>query len=138
MAIRGKVIFVGQMTDGTRKKDGQPWKKQEYVIETDGQYPKKVAFSLMNDKIDKAAIQMGQTLEVDVDAQSREYNGKWYTELTAWRVSNLGIVQQPQNMNSVYQQQAPQGYAPTATPTNQFGQPAQTSAVPSSSEDLPF
>lgn len=137
MAIRGKVIFVGQMIGGNRKSDGQAWKKQEFAIETEGQYPKKVAFSVMNDRIDKAAIQMGQTLEIEVDAQSREYNGKWYTELTAWKVNNLGFVQQPQNQQAVYQQEAPQGYEATAKPTNQFGQSAKTSAVPEK-DDLPF
>lgn len=122
--IRGKVIAVGQKMEGVSKSKGTSWKKQEYVIETEGKYPKKVAFSLMNDKIDLAAIQMGQTIEVEVDAQSREYNGRWYTELTAWRVNNLGVVNTPQYQQSVYQQTAPQGYAPTQTaqPVNTFGQ----------------
>lgn len=108
MPIKGKIIHIGASYNGTRKSDGQPWKKQEFVMETVGQYPKKVAFSLMNDKIDKAAIQMGDYLEIEVDAQSREYNGKWYTELTAWKVykpGNAGM----SNPN-VYQQQPPQGY----------------------------
>lgn len=136
--IRGQVIFVGQLQSGVGKNSGKQWQKQEYVIQTDGQYPKKVAFSLLNDKIQQANIQMGQTIEVEVDAQSREYNGKWYTELTAWRVNNLSaapaqMYQQPVQNQNVYQQSAPQGYtaAQNPQPANPFGQPA-------SSGDMPF
>ncbi len=137
--IRGQVIFVGQLQSGVGKNSGKQWQKQEYVIQTDGQYPKKVAFSLLNDKIQQANIQMGQTIEVEVDAQSREYNGKWYTELTAWRVNNLGnaapaqTYQQPVQNQNVYQQTAPQGYtaAQNPQPANPFGQPE-------SSGDMPF
>lgn len=113
MAIQGRVIYVGQIQTGVSKNSGKTWRKQEYAIETQGQYPKKVAFSVMNDKIEQFNIQMGLTIDIDVDAQSREYNGKWYTELTAWRVNNLGMTNQPQNNNPVAQQQAPQGYQST-------------------------
>jgi hypothetical protein len=121
MAIRGKVCTIGQLQSGVSKTKGTPWKKQEFVIETEGQYPKKVAFSMMNDKIDNANIQMGQTIEIEVDAQSREYNGRWYTELTAWRVNNLGFTAAPQQQ-AVYQQQAPQGYQQPTYPQQQAPQ----------------
>lgn len=137
MSIRGKVIAVGQLKSGNRKSDGQPWKKQEYVIETEGQYPKKVAFSIMNDRIDQANIQPGNVVEIEIDAQSREYNGRWYTELTAWKVNNLGYVQTPQNQQPIYQQTAPQGYAPSVTPTNQFGQPIQQTRA-NVNDEMPF
>lgn len=127
--IRGQVVFVGQLQQGIGKTSGKEWKKQEYAIQTDGQYSKKVAFSLMNDKIAQANIQMGQTIEIEIDAQSREYQGKWYTELTAWRVNNLGNAPQQfgqpnAQSQSVYQQSAPQGY--------------QQPAPPPSSSDMPF
>lgn len=133
--IRGKVIFTGQRAEGVSKA-GKAWKKQQFVIETEGQYPKKVAFFLMNDKLEAANLQMGNTVEVEVDAQSREYNGKWYTELTAWRVNNIGNIApqyaQPMQNQSVYHQTAPQGYAPTQTaqPVNPFG--------PTNSDEMPF
>lgn len=109
MSITGQVIFVGPLSEGVSKK-GNPWKKQEYVIQTDEQYPKKVAFSILNDKIAQAQIQMGHTVEIKVNAQSREYQGKWYTELTAWRINNKGVVSAPHQGQPVYQQEAPQGY----------------------------
>ena len=141
---RGIVIAIGQKSNGLRKSDGQPWTRQEYVIETGGKYPKKVAFSLMNEKIEKANIQLGQTIEIDADAQSREYNGKWYTEIIAWKVENYGVVQPVANQQPGYQQTAPQGYAPSVKPVNQFGQPvnqygqAVQTAPAADNNDIPF
>ena len=63
------------------------WKKQEYVIETAGQIPRKVCFSLWGDKIEQFNIQEGLEMEVMFDLESREYNGRWYTEIKAWKVS---------------------------------------------------
>lgn len=128
MPIKGKIIAVGAMFNGTRKSDGQPWKKQEYVLETAGQYPKKVAFNVMNDKIDKAALQVGHSVEIDVDASSREYNGRWYTELTAWRINNMGVVNNVEQ-RPVYEQQAPEGYSAAQT---------QPTPTPNTNDSFPF
>lgn len=111
--IRGRVIFVGQPVSGTSKA-GKQWSKQEFAIETEGQYPKKVAFGVMNNKF---TMCVGDVVEIEVDAQSREYNGKWYTELTCWRCNNQGNQPAPPQ-NPVYQQQPPQGYAQPAYPQN--------------------
>lgn len=120
MAIQGRIIHIGAKAEGISKTKGTPWKKQEYVLETSGQYPKKVAFSIMNEKIDQAGIQIGHDVEIEVDAQSREYNGKWYTELMAWKIRNLTNPQPSQYpQSSGYQQSAPQGYS-----APQYSQPA--------------
>lgn len=112
--VRGKIIAIGQHFEGVSRTKGTPWKKQEYVLETDEQYPTKLAFYVMNDKIDTANIQIGQTVEIELKASSREYNGRWYTEITAWKVNNIGFVggtTSPQTESRpVYQQQPPQGY----------------------------
>lgn len=111
MAIKGKIIYIGHTESGTSRA-GKPWRKQLFVLDTEGQYPKKVAFYVMNDNIEKSAIQMGQTVEVEIDIESREYQGKWYTNNgTAWKVTNLGFIQGYQQPQPVYQQQAPQGYS---------------------------
>lgn len=61
--------------------------KQEYVLETHDQYPKKVCFQLFGaDRIAQAAIQPGEELTVSFDIESREYMGKWYTNINAWKV----------------------------------------------------
>lgn len=132
MAIQGKIIVVGAKAEGISKTKGTPWKKQEYVLETSGQYPKKVAFYIMNDKIDQAGIQVGHDVEIEVDAQSREYNGKWYTELNAWKIRNLSNPQPSQYPNSnAYQQTAPQGYS-----APQYSQPAPQPSI--NDDSIPF
>ena len=42
------------------------------------------------DKIDQFNLQQGEAVEVSVDLESREYNGRWYTDVKAWKVSRPG------------------------------------------------
>lgn len=63
-----------------------PWRKQEFVLETGGKYPKQVCLVMWGDNIDQFAIQEGETINAHIDLQSREYNGRWYTDVKAWRV----------------------------------------------------
>ncbi|WP_018341661.1 DUF3127 domain-containing protein [Cytophaga aurantiaca] len=88
MEISGKIVALlpGQSGQG---KNGT-WKKQEYILETTGQYPKKVCFSIWGDKIDQFAVKQGETVEISFDVESREYNQRWYTELRAFRVTKQG------------------------------------------------
>ena len=88
MDISGKIIEVlpeksGQSASGT-------WRKQEYVLETEGQYPRKVCFMAWGDKIDQFQIKHGEQITVAVDLESREYNGRWYTDVKAWKVTRPG------------------------------------------------
>lgn len=86
MEIRGTIIQVIPEQSGTSARG--PWRKQEYVLETQADYPKKICFIVWGDKIDQFAIRQGQQLSVDVDLESREYNGRWYTDVRAWRVTS--------------------------------------------------
>ena len=88
MEINGKIIErlpekSGESANGT-------WRKQEYILETNSQYPKKVCFMAWGEKIDQFAIKQGENLVVSVDLESREYNGRWYTDVKAWKVSRDG------------------------------------------------
>ena len=75
MEITGKIIQVLPEVGGVSKA-GNEWKKQEYVLETHDQYPKKVCFQIFGaDKIAQAAIQPGEELTVSFDIDSREYQG---------------------------------------------------------------
>ena len=89
MEINGKIIEllpekIGQSANGQ-------WRKQEYILETDGQYPKKICFMAWGDKIGQFNIQQGENIVVSVDLESREYNGRWYTDVKAWQVSRHGV-----------------------------------------------
>lgn len=88
MELKGKVIQLLPMQTGMGKK-GQ-WKKQEFIVETQTQYPKKVCLSTWGDKIDQFNITAGDLVNVSVDLESREYNGRWYTEARAWKIEKTG------------------------------------------------
>ena len=70
-------------------KNGQ-WKKQDIIVETDGQYPKKVCISLWGEKFDRNLLNVGNKLTISFDIESREFNGKWYTDVKAWKVESAG------------------------------------------------
>lgn len=88
MEINGKIIEVLEEQSGQSAKG--TWRKQQYILETADQYPKKVCFMVWGDKIDDFAIKEGQDLEVSVDIESREFNGRWYTDVKAWKVQQTG------------------------------------------------
>jgi len=88
LELTGKITQVLPEKSGTSARG--PWRKQEYVIEIPGDYPKQVCFMVWGDKIDQFSIQPGQDVTVHVDLESREYNGRWYTDVKAWRVDPAG------------------------------------------------
>jgi len=88
LEISGKIVEILEVKSG-QSANGE-WRKQEYVLETEAQYPKKVCFMAWGDKIDQFNIQQGETVEVSIDLESREYNGRWYTDVKAWKVSRNG------------------------------------------------
>lgn len=86
MEIQGTIIEVlesvtGEGANGT-------WTKLGYVLETGGQYPKKVAFDVWNEEIPKPVV--GDSVKAQIDVESREYNGKWYTNVKAFAITVEG------------------------------------------------
>ena len=88
MEINGKIIELLPLQSGESAKG--PWRKQQYILETDDQYPKKICFMVWSDKIDELAIKQGENLVVSIDIESREFNGRWYTDVKAWKVTRAG------------------------------------------------
>lgn len=86
MEITGKIIAVLPERGGISK-TGNEWKTQEYVLETQEQYPRKVCFNVFgSDKIAQFNIQAGEEMTVSFDINAREYNGRWYNDIRAWKV----------------------------------------------------
>lgn len=85
MEIQGKIIFALPEQGGTSKA-GKEWRKREYVLETQETYPKKVCFNLFGDRIDQYPIAIGDIVTVSYDLESREFNGRWYTDVRAYKV----------------------------------------------------
>ena len=85
MEIKGKIIEILPEKSG-QSANGE-WRKQEYVLETESSYPKKICFMAWGDKIGEFNLKQGENVEVSIDLESREYNGRWYTDVKAWRVN---------------------------------------------------
>jgi hypothetical protein len=88
MQLTAKLIQVLPLQTGSGK-NGQ-WKKQDIIVETEGQYPKKVCISIWGDKINESQLQVGAQLSISFDVESREYNGRWYTDVKAWKIEPAG------------------------------------------------
>ena len=129
LTISGRIVSVLPLQQG-ESKAGKPWQKQEYILDTGGQFPRKVCFSLFGDYLTKFPLQVGQDVAASIDIESREWNSKWYTEVRAWNVTYAS--QQPQLQAQVAPQ--PQVAQPVqSTPPQQ-----QPSTQPQAADDLPF
>ena len=84
--VVGKVIVVMQVESGVSKA-GSAWKNQSFVIETAEQYPKKICFSMLEKNSMFGGVAVGMEVEVSYNLESREYNGKYYTNNpNAWKI----------------------------------------------------
>ena len=84
MYIEGKIIQVNDEISGEGANGS--WRKQDYILETQGDYPKKICFTVWGEKIDEFAIKKDEEVNVSINLESREYNGKWYTDIKGWKV----------------------------------------------------
>jgi hypothetical protein len=84
MDLTARLIAV--LPEQTGQGKNGVWKKQDIIVETEAQYPKKVCISVWGDKIDKSLFQKGTKLAISFDVESREFNGKWYTDVKAWKI----------------------------------------------------
>lgn len=80
----GRVVEILEEQSGVGRNG--PWRKQDFVLETEGEYPSKVCITQWGDDIEKFAVQEGERLTAHIDIKSREYQGRWYTDVKAWRV----------------------------------------------------
>ena len=91
------------------------WVKQDFVLETEEQYPKKACFTAWGDKAaDLKTYSLGEKLRISFNVESREYNERWYTDLKAYRIDVAGStsassppLSQPSNQGSAAPRQAP-------------------------------
>ncbi|MBO7185594.1 MAG: DUF3127 domain-containing protein [Alistipes sp.] len=88
MEFEGKVIEIlpavtGQSARGT-------WERQTVVFEQpQKQYGKEIAVTFMNKAQEVASLRVGETYTVSFDIESRNYQGRWYTDVRAWRVQPM-------------------------------------------------
>ena len=118
MEISGKIIAVLPLQSGTGI-NGNVWEKQEFVVETQEQYSKKLCYQLFgNDKIKMYAAKVGDDVDVSFDIDAKEWNGKWFNSINAWKVIRRNVT----NNSPVNQ--------PSSAPKETFANDAK--------DDLPF
>ncbi|HSV87610.1 MAG TPA: DUF3127 domain-containing protein [Bacteroidales bacterium] len=84
MEISGKVYQILPEQQGEGRGGG--WRRLDFILEAPGQYPRKICIGLWGDKIDQANLQVGEQVTASIDIESREYNGKWFTSVKAWKI----------------------------------------------------
>jgi hypothetical protein len=85
--LTGKVLQVLPEQTGTGR-NGQ-WSRQDFIVETQEQYPKKVCFSAWGDKVSQLrSFKTDDTVKVSFNIESREFNGRWYTDLRVWKIES--------------------------------------------------
>lgn len=141
MEITGKIIAVLDARGGVSPRTGSPWKIQEYVLETiNEQFPRRVCFNVFGEeKIAAMNIQKDEEMTVYFDINAREYQGRWFNDIRAWKVDR--------NINAAPVAPVAAAAAPTAAPAAPTA-PAATTAtaapvVPpfeqgNEADDLPF
>jgi hypothetical protein len=85
MEIQGKITHILPTREGNGTKGA--YTVYNYVLETGGQYPKPLAFEVFNTD---HGLQVGDTITAQVNLESREYNGKWYTSVKAYKLETQG------------------------------------------------
>ncbi len=91
LKLTGTINSINDVQSGTSAA-GNDWVKLEFAIETEGKYPKIVAFTVFGaEKVDKFVQynKVGDQVEVSFDPSSREHDGRFYTDLNAWKVWGL-------------------------------------------------
>ena len=133
MEITGKIIAAGEPRGGTSARTGNSWKVQEFVIETHEQYPHRCMFSVFGeDRLKEFNIQVGDELTVSFDIDAREYNGRWYNDIRAWKIDRNAPQAAPSATPAAAPAGAPAPFPPAPAATPDF------SATGNSDDDLPF
>jgi hypothetical protein len=128
MEIIGKLILKMSMQSGISK-TGNSWQKQEFVIETLEQFPRKICANLWGERT--AVL---ETLTIDdkvvmsFDLESREFNGKWYTDVKAYKLEP--VTTNPQALQTMQTTQT--------APANELPQEFETFTDEEAGDDLPF
>lgn len=126
MEVVGKIIQVLPPQSGVSQA-GNHWKKQEYVLETEDAYPKKIFFDFFGDRADQFPLAINDRVRLSFDIESREYNNRWYTSIRGWKAEKVSD-----------QPMAAQQGAPMAAPNAVPAPPVPDFTQSSESDDLPF
>lgn len=96
MEISGKIIKKLDVVTGST--DRGNWQKQEFIIETEDKFPKKVCISAWSNGVDDLnKFDIGANVKCSVNVESREYNNRWYTDIRFWKIEAAGVANNSSN-----------------------------------------
>lgn len=98
MEVKGRIIQKLDPVSGTSKA-GNQWSKQEYVLETVENFPRKIFFDFFGERANQYPLNVGDMVNLSFDIESREYQGRWYTSIRGWKAEKIdenAITAQPQ------------------------------------------
>lgn len=138
MEVVGKVIQVLPVQEGVGR-NGNPWKLQGYVLETIENYPRKVHFEVFGeDKIKNNPCDIDQIVTVSFDIESREFNGRWYTSIRAWKIQQGDMTQAGVAPAAAVPAAAPAQAAPASAPVEAAPIDPFNASAGEGTSDLPF
>lgn len=137
MEITGKIIWAGELRGGINPQTGNVWASQDFTIEAQFNTPtgikiQRVMFNVFgNDKLAEYALSVGAECTVHYGVSAREYNGKWYNDVKAYKVERRTGVQTQTSQPQQYAPQPQQQYMPQQNPQQQYApQPQQYAPQP--------
>lgn len=136
--------FIQHLPEQRGESARGPWVKSGFVIETDGDYPRKIAFTAFGE--DRLAmiknLQPGAQVMVTFSLESHEYpigSNKWFTNINCIRVQPLTAQPMPNQATGYTANNWNNGAQPTTAPT---ANPTPFAAAPNNTmggdDDLPF
>jgi len=86
MEVQGTLKQILPIESG-ESKSGKTWQKQTIIIETADAYPKQIAVEVSEKALSRLQdYSEGMTITCSINIESREYNGKWFTSVKAWKI----------------------------------------------------
>lgn len=134
LELEGRIVRKLPVQQGTSARGA--WAKQEFIFEyQEGNFPSQICMNVWgDDKVkDLDRHQVGDKVKISFNLSSREYNGRWYTDVRAWRIEP-SVQQQGYD----YTQSAGSYSAPTGSPAQAPMPSADDLSTPLSEDDLPF
>ncbi len=133
LELEGRIARKLNVQTGTSARG--TWSKQEFIFEyQEGNFPTQICMNVWGeDKVrDLEKYQVGDKVKVSVNLSSREYNGRWYTDVRAWRIEPAGAA-----APSYDAPPAPYGAAPAPFPAS-APMPSVDDMSSPVEDDLPF
>lgn len=88
--VEGVIIKEYPAKEGVSKTTNNPWKSQEFVIQTKDQYPRACLFRVFGaDRIQQFNIHEGDAVHVWLDINARAWQDRYFNDINAYRVDHI-------------------------------------------------